>query len=73
MGPGYQPLPAGAQAMTLVAMGEGRVEFAADSPSENGIARLRYARDGDTFTVGVVLVAGAVFDLTLKRVPSGAL
>lgn len=65
-GPGYRPLPAGAQAMTLVAMGENSVEFAADAPSEHGIAKLRYARDGDTFTIGVVMAAGGVFDLALR-------
>ena len=63
--PGYKPRPAGPSTMKLVDLGENTVAFEAIGEAE--IAKLRYTRDGDNFTVSVEGPNGA-FDLPLKAV-----
>ncbi len=66
--PGFKPRTQGPQVMKLVEMGENTVAFEAVAVAENGIAKLRYSRDGDRFTISIVNSAGASFDLLLTAV-----
>ena len=61
--PGYKPRTPGPSVMKLVELGENTVAFEAITEAE--IAKLRYTRDGDNFTISIVNPAGAAFDLPL--------
>ena len=62
--PGLKPRTPEPNVMKLVDMGENTVAF--ESENEGGIAKLRYTRDGDNFTIGITNPTGASFDLPLK-------
>ena len=70
--PGVKPR-AGPQpaVMKLVDMGDNTVAFEAESEGA-GIAKLRYTRDGETFTISIVNADGAAFDLPLSMVGKAA-
>ena len=62
--PGFKPRTPEPSTMKLVDIGENTVAFEAISEAE--IAKLRYTRDGDNFTISIENAAGAAFDLPLK-------
>ncbi len=61
--PGYKPRTPEPSVMKLVELGENTVAFEAITESE--IAKLRYTRDGDNFTISIVNRAGAEIDIPL--------
>ena len=61
--PGFKPRTPEPSTMKLVDIGENTVAFEAISEAE--IAKLRYTRDGDNFTISIENAAGAAFDLPL--------
>ncbi len=62
--PGYKPRTPEPSTMKLVDLGDNTVAFEAISEAE--IAKLRYTRNGDNFTISIENAAGAAFDLPLK-------
>lgn len=61
--PGFKPRTPGPATMKLVELGDNTVAFEATSAAE--IAKLRYTRSGDSFTISIENAAGATFDLPL--------
>jgi len=64
-GPGYTPLPAGPQAMTLATLGERHVRF--EGSGEGGMAALSYSSpDPTSFVIEVETADGRTITLPLK-------
>ena len=61
--PGFKPRTPAPATMKLVDLGDSTVAFEATSAAE--IAKLRYTRSGDSFTISIENAAGATFDLPL--------
>ena len=61
--PGFKPRTPAPATMKLVDLGDNTVAFEATSEAE--IAKLRYTRSGDSFTITIENAAGATFDLPL--------
>lgn len=61
--PGFKPRTPAPAAMKLVDFGDNTVAFEAMSEAE--IAKLRYTRSGDSFTITIENAAGATVDLPL--------
>ena len=62
--PGMKPRTPEPSVMSLEEMGDNTVAFRAESGAM--FARLRYTRDGDSFTIGITNHNGSRFDLPLK-------
>ena len=60
---GFKPRTPVPATMKLVDIGDNTVAFEATSEAE--IAKLRYTRSGDSFTISIEDAAGATFDLPL--------
>ena len=65
--PGMKPRTEGPSVMTLAELGENTVAFQAEEGAV--FDRLRYTRDGDTFTISVTNPNGSQFDIPLKAAP----
>ncbi len=65
--PGMNPRTEAPSVMTLAEMGENTVAF----EGEEGAAfdKLRYTRDGDSFTISITFPNGSQFDIPLKASP----
>lgn len=61
--PGFKPRTPAPATMRLVDIGDNTVAFEAVSEAE--IAKLRYTRSGDSFTISIENAAGVAFDLPL--------
>ena len=61
--PGFKPRTPAPATMKLVELGDNTVAFEATSKAE--IAKLRYTRNGDAFTISVKNAAGGTFELPL--------
>lgn len=61
--PGYKPRTPEPSIMKLVELGDNTVAFEAITEAE--IAKLRYTRDGDNFTISIVNPQGGAFDIPL--------
>lgn len=61
--PGFKPRTPAPTTMKLVDLGDNTVAFEATSEAE--IAKLRYTRSGDSFTITIENAAGTTFDLPL--------
>lgn len=62
--PGMKPRTPGPAVMRLAEMGENTVAFEAEADS--AFDMLRYARDGDNFTISITFPGGGTLDLPLK-------
>ena len=65
--PGMKPRTPEPSVMSLEEMGDNTVAFQGESGAM--FARLRYTRDGDSFTIGITNHNGSQFDLRLKAAP----
>lgn len=62
--PGMKPRTEGPSVMTLAEMGENTVAFQAEEGAM--FDKLRYTRDGDSFTISITNPNGSQFDIPLK-------
>ena len=65
--PGMKPRTEGPSVMTLAEMGENTVAFQAEEGAM--FDKLRYTRDGDSFTISITNPNGSQFDIPLKAAP----
>ena len=65
--PGMKPRTEGPSVMTLAELGENTVAFQAEEGAM--FDRLRYTRDGDSFTISITNPNGSQFDIPLKAAP----
>ena len=65
--PGLKPRTPEPNVMKLIDMGDNTVAF--ETENAGGIAKLRYTRDGDSFTITITNPNGSQFSLPLKAAP----
>ena len=65
--PGMKPRTEAPSVMTLAEMGDNTVAFQAEEGAM--FDKLRYTRDGDSFTISIANPNGGQFDIPLKAVP----
>lgn len=65
--PGMKPRTEGPSVMTLAELGENTVAFQAEEGAM--FDKLRYTRDGDSFTISITNPNGSQFDIPLKAAP----
>lgn len=65
--PGMKPRTEGPSVMALAEMGENTVAFQAEEGAM--FDKLRYTRDGDSFTISITNPNGTQFDIPLKAAP----
>lgn len=65
--PGLKPRTPEPNVMKLIDMGDNTVAF--ETENAGGIAKLRYTRDGESFTITITNPNGSQFSLPLKAAP----